>query len=113
MSRETPGQSRHRFIVPAAPMAQDKLDSGRTCDLARHLTIPDARWRRYDSDRIASSVIYLVQSEPHLKSERCNTFDRLVRTQCATRPSSAPIDEPCRNRRAVYAIPANRFHAGR
>jgi len=69
MSRETPGQSRHRFIVPAAPMAQDKLDSGRTCDLARHLTIPDARWRRYDSDRIASSVIYWC-SQNHISSQK-------------------------------------------
>src|SRR5271157_1764085 len=50
-------------------MAQDKLDSGRTCDLARHLTIPDARWRRYDSDRIASSVIYWC-SQNHISSPK-------------------------------------------
>jgi len=64
MSRVTPGQSRHRLTVPAAPMAQDKLDSGPTCDLARHLTIPDARWRPWDSDRIASRVVWWCSQTP-------------------------------------------------
>ena len=64
MNRVTPGQFRNRLTVPAARMAQDKLDSGPTCDLARHLTIPDARWRPWDSDRIASRVIWWCSQTP-------------------------------------------------
>ena len=57
MDRVTPGPSENGHAVPQVRLAQDRIDPGTTCGLARQLTIPDAKRRRPDSDGIAGDVV--------------------------------------------------------